>query len=117
MNVLAVKRGDKCLIQGGDNSVGHFVATMLDGLQLRQTIGHVGGVFQDVLQETGTFRHILRHFGEHAEEFGLSRNQTDHDTWGSSMTCLAGRIVRPATEAHNYLTGVVQRQTSIAICS
>src|SRR5258708_18351031 len=94
MDVFTIEWCDKCLIQRRDNRVGHVIAAMLDLLQSIEPVSHVGWAFQNVLEEAGTLGNVLRHFREHAEEFGLSRNQTDHETWGSSMASRARRIAR-----------------------
>src|SRR5216684_5986541 len=65
--------------------MGQFIPAMFDLLQPVETVSQVGGILQNVLQQTGALRDVLRHLSEHAEEFGLPRNQTEHETRGSSM--------------------------------
>src|SRR5712691_9393211 len=73
--------------------MGQLISAMFDLLQLVETLSQVGGILQDFLQQTGALRNVLRHLGEHAEEFRLPRNQTDHETRGSSM----GLACRPTS--------------------
>ncbi len=92
MDVLPVERSDEGLVQRGDDGVGQIIAAMFDLLQLVEARSKFGWVLQNVLQQTSALRNVLRHFGEHAEEFGLPRNQADHETRGSSRN-LACRLV------------------------
>ena len=93
MDVLAVKGGDKRLVEPGNDGMGHIVTPVLDFLQLVEPRLHAGGVLEDVMEEASALSEVLRHIGEHAEEFRLPRNQTDHELGGSSGRSGYGLIV------------------------
>src|SRR5438874_13510201 len=60
---------------------------MFNLLQLIKSFSHVNGILQNLWQQTGSVCNVLRHLGEHTEELGLARNQTNHAARGSSMDC------------------------------
>ena len=92
MDVLAVEGSDKRLVQRGDDGMCQVIPAMFDLLQLVEPVPDVDRILQNVLQQTGALRHVSRHISEHAEEFGLPRNQADHGT-GGLLDGLACRLV------------------------
>src|SRR5438105_972905 len=68
---------------------------MFNLLQLIKSFSHVNGILQNLLQQTGSVCNVLRHLGEHTEELGLPRNQTNHAARGSSMDCSRQKDLLP----------------------
>ena len=61
MDILAIKRGNKGLVERSYDPMGHIVAAMLDFLQFLQARLHLSGVLEYVVQKPGALSEILRH--------------------------------------------------------
>ena len=51
VNVFAIKRSDKSLVQSGDDAVSHLVSAMFDFLELVESRLHAGGILENVMQQ------------------------------------------------------------------
>jgi len=73
MDVFAVERGDESLIELGEDSVGDFVALMLDGLDGLYLFGDAGVMRKHLLKRFGADHDIFSLLGEQVEETLFAR--------------------------------------------
>ena len=59
MDVFAIERSDKRLVQCGDDAMCHLIPAMLDLLQLVESRLHIGRVLENVVQQTCALSEIL----------------------------------------------------------
>ena len=72
VDVLAIERSDEALVELGDDGVGGFVASVLDGLHLTDPHGKIAGVSEDGAEQFGSLGEIAGEFGEKIKEFGVA---------------------------------------------
>src|SRR5580765_3812161 len=75
VNIFAVKRRDKSLVELGENGVGDFVALMLDGLDGLDLLGHAGVMREHLLERFGSDDDIFGLLGKKVEETLFTRQQ------------------------------------------
>src|SRR6266850_6263457 len=75
MNVFAIKRSDKSLIELGEDVVGNLVALVLNGLNGLHLLGHARVVRKHLLKRFGSNDDIFSLFCEKAEETLFARQK------------------------------------------